>query len=153
MFFLSIILCFRFTSLRRESEVSFTPYLALKRFFFSGWSTEVWVSSLACMYAKSLPSCPSLRDSVDGSRPGCSVHGILQARILEWVALPSSRGSSQPRDQVHCVLCLLNRQVGSLLLAPPGKPKFLPLQSDSETSICKTWLWRNFWIHLSSLPI
>ena len=44
-------------------------------------------------------SCPALCDPVDCSPPGSSVHGILQARILEWVALPSSRGSSQPRDQ------------------------------------------------------
>ena len=37
----------------------------------------------------------------DSSLPGSSVHEILQARILEWVAMPSSRGSSQPRDQTH----------------------------------------------------
>ena len=39
--------------------------------------------------------------SVDHSPPGTSVHGILQARILEWVTIPFSRGSSQPRDQTH----------------------------------------------------
>ena len=44
-------------------------------------------------------SCPTLCDPVDCSPPGSSVHGILQARILEWVAVPSSRGSSQPRNQ------------------------------------------------------
>ena len=38
---------------------------------------------------------------MDTSPPGSSVHGILQARILEWVAMPSSRGSSQPRDQTQ----------------------------------------------------
>ena len=38
---------------------------------------------------------------MDCSLPGSSVHGILQARILEWVAMPSSRGSSQPRDQTQ----------------------------------------------------
>ena len=43
-------------------------------------------------------SCPTLCDPMDCSSPGSSVHGILQARILEWVAVPSSRGSSQPRD-------------------------------------------------------
>ena len=43
---------------------------------------------------------------IDCSPPGSSVHGgILQARILEWVAMPSSRGSSQPRDQTH-VSCI-----------------------------------------------
>ena len=41
----------------------------------------------------------TLCDSMDHSPPGSSVHGVLQARILEWVAYPFSRGSSQPRDQ------------------------------------------------------
>ena len=46
-------------------------------------------------------SCPTLCDPVDCSPPGFSVHGILQARILEWVAISFSRGSSQPRDQTR----------------------------------------------------
>ena len=50
------------------------------------------------MGAKSLQSCPTPRDPMDCSLPGSSVHGILQARILEWVAMPSSRGSPGPRD-------------------------------------------------------
>ena len=49
--------------------------------------------------------CPTLCDPMDYSPPASSVHGILQARILEWIAIPSSRRSSQPRDwtQVSCV--------------------------------------------------
>ena len=43
-------------------------------------------------------SCPILCKSMDYSLPGSSVHGILQARILEWVAIPFSRDSSPPRD-------------------------------------------------------
>ena len=43
-------------------------------------------------------SCPTLCDPVDCSLPGSSVHGILQERILEWVAIPFSRVSSWPRD-------------------------------------------------------
>ena len=50
------------------------------------------------MYAKSSRSCPTLCDPMDRSLPGSSVHGILQARILEWVAMPSARGFSWPRD-------------------------------------------------------
>ena len=46
-------------------------------------------------------SCPTLCDAMDCSPVGSSVHGILQERILEWVAMPSSRGSPQPRDQTH----------------------------------------------------
>ena len=53
-----------------------------------------------CMHAKLLHSCPALCIPMDCSPPG-SVHGILQARILEWVAMPSSRGSSQLRDQTR----------------------------------------------------
>ena len=48
--------------------------------------------------------CPTVWDPMDHSLPGSSVHGILQARILEWVAMPSSRGSSQPRDQTQVSL-------------------------------------------------
>ena len=47
--------------------------------------------------AKSLQSCLTLCDPVNCSPPGSSVHGILQTRLLEWVATPSSRGSSWPR--------------------------------------------------------
>ena len=45
---------------------------------------------------KLVQSCPILCDSVD-----YTVHGILQARILEWIAFPFSRGSSQPRDRIQ----------------------------------------------------
>ena len=59
-----------------------------------------WVSDVA-------QSCPTLCDPMDYSPPGSSVHGILQARILEWVAISFSRGSSQPRDwtRISCVSC------------------------------------------------
>ena len=50
-------------------------------------------------------SCLTFCDPVDCSPPGFSVHGILQARILKWVAIPFSRGSSWPRDwtRVSCI--------------------------------------------------
>ena len=52
--------------------------------------------------------CPTLPDLMGCSPPGSSVHGILQARILEWVAIPFSRGSSQLRDQTW-VSCIAGR--------------------------------------------
>ena len=52
----------------------------------------------ACVRAKSLQSCPTLCGPMDSSLPGSAVHGILQARILAWVAVPSSRGPSCPGD-------------------------------------------------------
>ena len=53
------------------------------------------------VHAQSLQSCPTLCDPMDSSLPGSSVRGILQARILEWVAMLSSRASSQPKDLTH----------------------------------------------------
>ena len=72
--------------------------------------------------AKSLQLCPTLCDPVDYSPPVSSVHVILRARILEWVAMPSTRGSFWPRDRTPSLLDLLHWQAGSLPLAPPGKP-------------------------------
>ena len=56
-------------------------------------------------------SCPTLCDSMDYSPPGSSIRVIFHARILEWVAVSSSRGSSRPRDrtQVSCVSCIGRR--------------------------------------------
>ena len=72
-----------------------------------------------CTHAKLLQSRVSLCDPVDRSPQGSSVRGILQARTVEWVAMPSCRGSSWPRDwtpdsRVSCT-------AGSVLPVPPGK--------------------------------
>ena len=55
--------------------------------------------------AKLLQSCPTLCNGMEHSLLGSPVHGILQARILEWVAIPFSRKASQPRNrtQVSCI--------------------------------------------------
>ena len=77
---------------------------------------------LRCMKVKSesevAQSCPTLRDPMDCSPPGSSVHGILQARILEWVAMHCSRGSSRPRDRTH-VSALAGRLFTTV---PSGNP-------------------------------
>ena len=65
-----------------------------------------------CMHAKSLQSCLTLYDPMDCTPPGSSVHEILQARILEWVAVPSSRRSPNPGVEPLC-LCLLHWQTYS----------------------------------------
>ena len=61
----------------------------------------------AAAAAKLLQSFPTLCDPIDGSPPGSPVPGILQARILEWVAISFSRGSFQPKDQSITLLLLL----------------------------------------------
>ena len=63
----------------------------------------------ACRRLTTAQSCPTLCDPVDCSPPGSSVHGILQAGILQWVSISSPRGSPRPRDQA-CVFCT-GRQV------------------------------------------
>ena len=78
---------------------------------------------IVCVCAQ---SCATLCDPMDYSLPGSSVHGILQARVLEWVAIPFSRGSSQPRDGTHIswvplhLLHLLHWQADSLPLSHLG---------------------------------
>ena len=59
------------------------------------------INICACLHAKLLQSCLTLCNPMDCSPPGTSVHEILQARILEWVAISFSRGSSRPRDRTN----------------------------------------------------
>ena len=111
------------------------PKINVKEIFFSlfSWSSSFTVSGLICkslihFCVKLLQSCSILCDPIDWSPPGFSVHGILQARKLEWVAMPSSKESSQPRElpnsreEDQTLLCLLHWQAVSLSLVPPGKP-------------------------------
>ena len=64
-----------------------------------------------CMGALLLQSCLTLCDPMECSPPGSSVRGILQATILEWVAMPSLRGSSRPRDQnfISYISCIVGQ--------------------------------------------
>ena len=78
---------FSFSPLRMIFDVglSYMALLCLGRF-------------LLCPVSEVAQSCPTLCDPMDYSLPGSSVHGIFQARILEWVAISFSRESSQPRN-------------------------------------------------------
>ena len=66
------------------------------RWLLYHWAT--WDAQSSTIVSEVSQSCQTLCDPVDCSPPGSSIHGILQARILEWVAISSSRGSSRPRD-------------------------------------------------------
>ena len=61
-----------------------------------------------CVCTKLPQSCPTLCNTIDCSLPGSSVHGIFKTRILEYIAIFSSRGYSQPRDGtlISCVSCI-----------------------------------------------
>ena len=90
-------------------------------------------------------SCPTLCDPMDCSLPGSSVHGIFQARVLEWVAISFSRGSSQPRDwtQVSRIVgrrftiwATRDAQIGGLAFHKPQDTK-----SFSMNWLCAEHFW------------
>ena len=87
------------------------------------WKTfcQKWTKWICPLYAKSLQSSPTLCDPMDCSLPGSSAHGILQARVLEWLATRSSRGSSWPRDQT-CGSCSSCIAADSSPLSHQGSP-------------------------------
>ena len=87
------------SNLLNQKHFSVSPTASFCNHFLKRTSKAYCDSS---KYGKSLQSSPTLRDPMDCSPPGSSGHGILQARILEWVAFFFSRGSFQPRDQT-CV--------------------------------------------------
>ena len=80
------------------------------------------ILEVTCVHDKLLQSCLTQCNSKDCSLPGPSRHGMLQARIMKWVAMSSSRGSSWPRDGTH-ISYFLHWQAGSLLLTPPREPR------------------------------
>ena len=97
-----------------------------------------------CVYVLVAQSCPTLCSPMDCSLPGSSVHGILQARILELVAIPSSRGSSPQGSNaglLHCRWILYH-------LSHPGSPNdrlsmktlsivmYFPQQTLSGAGLC-----------------
>ena len=84
-----------------------------------------------------------LCDPMDCSPPGSSVHGNLQARILEWVAVPFSRGSSQHRVEPASPAL----QADSLPSEPPGKPLTLPNYTFKMAKMV------NFMLYLPQLKI
>ena len=104
-----------------SSHFRFHIYGMSQCFSFSIWLTSLNMTLSVCVHAKSLQSCLTLCDLVNCSPPGSSVPGILQARILEWVAMHSFRGPSQSRDQTHisCSSCITGR---FFTTEPPGKP-------------------------------
>ena len=117
----------RMVNIKKEQPPVATEHcvsaLLLKRSvlgFVTFYDTPVCVCVCVCVCARArsvAPSRPTLCNPTDCSPPGTSVHGILQAGILEWVAKPSSGGSSRPRGQacISSVSC-----TGREVLLPPA---------------------------------
>ena len=87
--------------------------MELTYFLFKKEQSNSVVYVSGCMHVQ---SHPTLCDHMDSSLPGSSLHGILQARILEWVAISYSRGSSPTQGSNPCLLHLLHWQADSLPL-------------------------------------
>ena len=94
-----------------------------------------------CLLYSSAPLCPTLHDPIDCSQPGSSVHGILQGKILKWVAISSTRGSSQPRDQTHisCVSCITGRFFTWWAIREALYIFILPVEPDSYQPRSISW--------------
>ena len=92
------------------------------------------------MRANFLQPCPTLCDPMNCSPPGSSVHRILQARILEWVAMPSSRESSPPRDQTH--ISFIGRWILYHRATCEGDTLSYSSKSDKNKLCCSNWF---FW--------
>ena len=94
-------MCFRFWDFFHLADTLFPSVMCV-------WPMGCW----------SLSRVPTLHDPMDCSPPACSVHGTLQGRLVQQVAVPSSRGSSRPRDQTQDRTTL---QAGSLPAEPPAE--------------------------------
>ena len=104
-------------------------------------------STVGSLYACSVTSVmfDSLKPHRLYSPPGSSVHGILQVRILEWIAKTSFRGTSWPRDWTH-VSYVSWTQAGFLPLVPPGKHMPCLIQFSSVQSLRRVRLFATPWI-------
>ena len=91
------------------------------------WNVWWWLLLCVCMLVTQ--SCPTLCNPVDCSLPSSSVHGIFQARILLWVAISFSRGSSWPRDQTQ-VSCIAGRFFTVWATLPFNSPAWLVEERD-----------------------
>ena len=111
----------QFKGLSKESspipqfKIIHIPYLSLL-------SHLIPMCDWMCLVAQ---LCPTLCDPMDCSPSGSSIRGVFQPRILEWVAIASSRGFSWPRDEPMSPLSPA-LQADSLLTEPSGKPHFIP---------------------------
>ena len=108
-------ICLQFPLAFSSLYVSISLYLHLSIFPSYEDPSHCISRYCCCLVTK---SCLTLCNPIDCSPPGSSVHGVSQARILEWVSIFFYRGSSWPRDWTH-VSCLAGR---FLTTEPPGKP-------------------------------
>ena len=117
---------FKFQCRKNFQVFTYGLFLYFKEFFLMIQQSHCWAYiKLVCVCVQLLQSCLTLCDPMGCSPPGSSVHGILQARILEWVAMPFSMGSSWPWDWTCiCWRHLHYRQI-PFPLSHLGSPKMV----------------------------
>ena len=110
-------------------------------------SLLVHITCKLCVHARLPQSCLTLCNPMDWSLPGSCVHRILQARILEWVVISSTRGSSAPRDQtqVSSNSCLGRRVL--LPLRHVESPKNKHYSLTLWIKVMKNSCWTLFFLH------
>ena len=108
--------CIILHSVCSAQELQFFHILANTYYFLF-----CFIIAILCVCVKLPQSCPILCNPMDCSPLGSSVHGILQARIVEWLPCPPP-GIFPTQGSNSGLLCLLHWQAGYLLLAPLGKP-------------------------------
>ena len=111
--------------LQAASSLSEPPRKLFPLYLHSWLKSPQGSHSLRVLFIFLGAQCSVMADSFD--QPGSSVHGIFQARTLEWVTISYFRRSSQPKESNPHLLCILHWQVDSLPLEPPGKLRFLSL--------------------------
>ena len=109
-----------------ESEQLLSPWWTPERLswafkLLTTFGDEGYGNATGTPFSRSQSLCIGTWTEVGHDPPGSSVHGILQARILQWVAVLSSRGSFQPKNQTH-ISYASSLASSSWPLAPPGKP-------------------------------
>ena len=92
----------------------------------------------ACVCSSCLALCPPM----DCSPPGSSVHGILQKRIVDWVAMPSFRGSSQPRDEIHISS---SPALASRFFTPSTTNGQITTSATQILLLSQIWIYNLFW--------
>ena len=94
-------------------------------------------ANTTCVHAKMLLSCLTLCNPMDYSPPGSSVHAILQARILKWAAISSSRGFYWPKDrtQVSCGSCIAGGFFTAWVTKEALKKQLIPLQPWQDSNL------------------
>ena len=111
--------CFHVLFFEASPAMNIGIHVSFRIMIFSEYMPRSGIAG-SCMHGYSVASV--MCDSVGCKPPVSSVHEILKARILEWAAVPSSREIVLTQAPNPHLLCLLHWQMGSLPLAPPGKP-------------------------------